>query len=348
MRVKTGWSLVSSAGTVGNVTYVRDEIAGLLVSQDMIRVVPFRDRVRAGYLFAFLATKQARSMLEARLYGSIVDRIEPKHIVDLPVPLPEAAEQRRIHQLVERAAAARTEAGRLLGEASGYFDTLTGSSGSFRYAHEHALAARIVRRSELRQTRLDAFTHTGWATEGQLPKGEQLANLADVSRPGIIKRLFAERGAPFVSGIDVFQLRPEARSRLRSDEATRSEALIQAGQILVQRSGQRYGLLGRPAYVGERLDGWAASEDLIRVTPHDPMSVGALFALLRSEAGRRCLIAQSYGTSIPHINPEGVASLRVPFLPEVLAANANRALELREQADADEERAIREVEAWLS
>jgi hypothetical protein len=52
--------------------------------------------------------------------------------------------------------------------------------------------------------------------------------------------------------------------------------------------------------------------------------------------------------SYPAINPEGVATLKVPPLPLDLAANANRALELREQADADEERAIREVEAWLS
>jgi len=38
----------------------------------------------------------------------------------------------------------------------------------------------------------------------------------------------------------------------------------------------------------------------------------------------------------------------VPALPRDLAEKANRALQLREQADADEERAIREVEAWLS
>jgi len=59
------------------------------------------------------------------------------------------------------------------------------------------------------------------------------------------------------------------------------------------------------------------------------------------------MLRHSYGTSIPHVNPEGIASLIVPPLPPTLLAGANRALALREQADADEERAIREVEAWL-
>jgi type I restriction enzyme S subunit len=340
-----GSTLVSRSGTIGRTAYWREEMDGMAVSEDVIHVRPRRGRILPGYLFAFLTSAPAQAMIKQHTYGSVVQQIEPSHLTRLPVPLLEVAEQRRIHELIERAAAARTEASGLLDQASGYFDAL---AGSFRYAHEHALAAGIVQRSELRQTRLDAFTHTGWAAEGRTLQGDPLASLAVVSRPGIIKRLFAERGTPFVSGIDVFQLRPEARSRLRSDEAVRSGAVIEVGQILVQRSGQRYGLLGRPAYVGKRLDSWAASEDLIRIKPHDPVSVGSFFAFLGSEAGQRQLIGQSYGTSIPHINPEGIATLKVPPLPLNLATNANRALELREQADADEERAIREVEAWLS
>jgi type I restriction enzyme, S subunit len=345
LRVEAGWTLVSSAGTIGNATYVRQELAGCLISQDMLRVTPRKERILSDYLFAFLAAGQARTMLKARTYGSVVDRIEPKHITDLPVPLAEAADQRRIHNLVEAAAAKRTEASRLLDEASAYLDA---QAGPFRYPHEHALAAAVVTRSALRQRRLDALAHCGWSTEAASTRGDRLDSLAAVTRPGIIKRLFAERGIPFVSGIDVFQLRPLARTRLRPDEAQRSGAIIRAGQILVQRSGQRYGLLGRPAYVGRRLDGWASSEDLLRVSPEDASQVGRIFSFLRSEAGRRQLVGQSYGTSIPHINSEIMSRLVLPPLPHDLVDNANRALQLREEADADEERAVREVEAWLS
>src|SRR6266704_2635324 len=237
-----GSTLVSRSGTIGRTAYWREEMGGMAVSEHVIHVRPRRSRILPGYLFAFLTSVPAQAMIRQHTYGSVVQHIEPHHLTDLPVPLPEVAEQRRIHELVERAAAARTEASRLVDQASGYFDSL---AGSFRYAHEHALAAGIVRRSELRQTRLDAFTHTGWAAEARALLGDPLASLAEVSRPRISRRLFAERGTPFVSGIDVFQLRPEARSRLRRDEAVGSGAVIEAGQILVQRSGQRYGLLGR-------------------------------------------------------------------------------------------------------
>jgi hypothetical protein len=47
------------------------------------------------------------------------------------------------------------------------------------------------------------------------------------------------------------------------------------------------------------------------------------------------------------LNPEGLARIEVPPLPATLLTGAQRALELRERADEDEERAIREVEAWL-
>jgi hypothetical protein len=172
--------------------------------------------------------------------------------------------------------------------------------------------------------------------------------MAGVSRPGLIKRIFVQRGTPFLSGIDVFQVRPTSRNRIMTAEAERAEALVMAGQLLVQRSGQRYGLLGRPAYVGRRLQGFAASEDLMRITPVDPSIAGRVFAYLRSDSGRRALIRMSYGTSIPHFNQDQLARVRIPTLPSELLADAARALELREQADAHEEQATSEVQRWLA
>ncbi len=342
--VERDWILMSCSGTVGRTVFIREDMARIALSHDVIRIVSNLSRVLPGYLFAFLTSAPAQAMIRQHTYGSVVQHIEPHHLADLPVPLPVAPEQRRIHELVEGAARARTEARRLLDEVILHFDE---AAGTFRHRHEHARAVGVVSRSKLRQTRLDAFTHIGWSSETPVRNGDRLGTLAEVSRPGLIKRLFVERGTPFVSGVDVFQLRPGARSRLRRDEAIRSGALIKAGQILVQRSGQRYGLLGRPAYVDHRLEGWASSEDLIRVTPRNSASAGRIFAFLCSEAGRRHLVGRSYGTSIPHINPENVSGLIVPSLPRDLESQANRALQLREQADADEELAIREVEAWL-
>jgi type I restriction enzyme S subunit len=342
LLVEPGWTLVSSAGTIGNATYVREEFAECAVSQDMLRVAP-SSAVPSGYLFAFLATAPARSMLRMRTYGSVVDRIEPKHVEDLPVPLLDEAVQHRVHRRVERAATARREALRLLDEASGWFDTL---AGPCRYGYEHARAVAVVGSRSLR-SRLDAFHHVGWAAEAGL-EGERLDSVADVISTPRVPRVYAERGVPFLSGIDVFRVRPAIRVRLARHVAAAFSAIVHAGELAVQGSGQRYGLLGRVAHIGKRLDGWAASHDLFRVRTNQPDETARVFAYLRSDVGHRAMLRHSYGTSIPHVNPAGIAAVRIPSLPADLVHKAARALELREQADADEEAAITEVERWLA
>ncbi len=343
LLIRSGWTLVSCSGTIGRTAYVRAEMAGMAASHDVIRVVPDAMTVAPGYLFAYLSSGPAQAMIRQRTYGSVVQHIEAHHIADLPVALPDETMQGRIHRLVQGAADARTEASRLLDEAARYFDELAGTLPS---AHEHAYAVGVVPRSQL-GLRLDAFNHVGWAREGRALSGTSIRELGRVTRPGIFKRVFVERGVPLVSGIDVYQVRPSSRQRLMRVEAERAGCFIQEGQVLVQRSGQRYGLLGRPAYVGRRLDGWAASEHLMTVTTPSKEHAAWIFSFLRGEAGRRTVLRHSYGTSIPELNPEGLAKVQVPALPAALLTGVQRALELREQADEDEERAIREVEAWL-
>ncbi len=339
-----GSTLVSRSGTIGRTAYWRDEMHDMAVSEHVIHVRPIRSRVLAGYLFAFLTSELAQAMIRQHTFGSVVQHIQPHHLATLPVPLPEAPDQRRIHDLVDGAAAKRTEASRLLDEASAFFDA---QAGPLRWSYEHSLALRIVRRSEL-NARLDGFHHVGWAIETLQEGGAAVADLGEVISTPRVPRIYAARGVPFLSGIDIFRARPTIRVRLARHVAERFGAFISAGELAIQGSGQRYGLLGRAAFVGRRLDGWAASHDLFRIHLHSKVDAGRIYAFLRSEVGRRAMLRHSYGTSIPHVSPTGIAKLRIPELPAPLTDGANQALQLREQADADEERAIREVEAWLS
>lgn len=343
LQLQPGWTLMSRSGTIGRTVYVRGEMQGMVASDDVIRIASDEQVMTPGYLFAYLTSAPAQALIQQRTYGSVVQHIEPHHIADLPVPLPDAAKQQRIHALVAGAAAARTEASRLLDEAAGYFDALAGPMPSL---HDHARAAGVVRRSGLGM-RLDPFHHVGWAAEVGGLEGTPIGELATVSRPAIVKRIFVDGGIPWVSGIDIYQIRPTFRDRIRRADAESANCLIHEGQVLVQRSGQRYGLIGRAAYVGKRCEGWAAGEDLMRVAAESHYDAARIFAFLRSDVGRRAMLRHSYGTSIPHVNPEGIASLIIPPLPDPLLAGATRALALREQADADEERAVREVEGWL-
>lgn len=343
LLIRHGWTLMSCSGTIGRSAFVRSEMEGMAASHDVIRILPDDTILSGGYLFAFLSTGHAQAMIRQRTYGSVVQHIEPHHIADLPVPLPDESFQQHIHHLVVGAAEARTEASRLLDQAASHFDRLAGPMPSL---HEHSLAVGTVMRSKL-GLRLDAFHSVGWAAEGQVREGDVVSDLGEVISTSRVPRVYVRRGVPFLSGIDVFRIRPTVRVQLAAHIAHAFQARVKAGDLAIQGSGQRYGLLGRVAYIGSRLDGWAASHDLFRVRTGSLAHAARMVAFFRSASGRRAMLRHSYGTSIPHVNPQGIAAIRVPRLPEALEVNSVRALQLREQADASEDRAIREVEAWV-
>lgn len=146
LRLSEGWTLISRSGTVGNTAYVRGEMVGLSASEHVIRAVPADNVMAPGYLFAFLSSRHGRMLVQSQTYGTVVRHIEPHHLADIPIPLPDPVVQQRIHDLVAGAAAARTEASRLLDEAGAYFD---GLGGPLRHLHDHARAAGLVNRTRL-------------------------------------------------------------------------------------------------------------------------------------------------------------------------------------------------------
>ncbi len=340
LLVQEGWTLLSRSGTIGRTVFVRGEMRGMVASDDVIRIAPHAQVTMPGYLFAYLTSAPAQAMIRQRTYGSVIQHIEPHHIADLPVPLPDRAMQERIHGLVAGAARARTEAACLLDEAAAYFDGLAGPMPS---VHDHARAVGLVRRSEL-GLRLDAFHHVGYAAEGRL-RGEPLGAIAKVFVPGRMKLIHADKGAAFYTGVDIYQNRPTPTKWIARWLPGFKELEVEAGAILMQVDGQRYGLMGRPVYAGSSLQGAAVSWHMARI---QTTQAARIYTFARSEAGRRAIVRQSFGTSVPSITAQLLAQVEVPTLPDDLTNKAKRALELRERADADEERAIREVEAWLN
>jgi len=341
--VREGWTLVSCSGTIGRSVFVRRAMDGMALSHDVIRAIPRRG-MPPGYLFAFLASAPAQSMIRQKTYGSVVQHIEPHHLADLPVPLPTPELGRRVDALVRSAAAARTDAAELLQEVTCWFDRMIEPRA---YDRQHARAVSVIGRREL-DTRLDAFHHVGWAGEAADVEGPTLGSLAEVFSVSSMPRIWADRGVPFVTGSNIFSVRPVPEHRLATWSARRVDAFVRTGDLLVQAYGQLYGLIGRAAYVGRRVNGWAASHLLFRVRAEAPESQAALFAFFLSDMGRRQVVRHASGNQIPHLVPNALRSVRVPELPAELIARSERALELRERADASEQTAIQEVEQWLA
>lgn len=342
LRLQAGWTLLSCSGTIGRTVFVRREMSDMVLSHDVIRIVPDTERVAPGYLFAFLSSSDAQAMIRQESYGSVVPHVEAHQIRDMPIPLPSSNQQELVHSRIESASEKRSKARDLLDRAAGYFVSLATPMPSL---HDHALCYGVVKSSDL-EARLDAFHHIGWAAEGRIDEGDRIDALGAVIATARVPRVYADRGVPFLSGIDVFRLRPDVRVRLARHVAERFDAYVKKGDLAVQGSGQRYGLVGRAAYIGARMDGWSASHDLFRIRTNRPEITARIYAFLRSDPGHRAMLRHSYGTSIPHVNPTGIASLRIPFLPKLLEEGCVQALDLYDSADSDEDDAICEVESW--
>lgn len=85
--VKRGTTLITCAGTVGKVAYVRGPLEESTVTHDAIRVLPGK-RVHPGYVFAFLNSPYGRVQLNRCAYGSVIPRLYRTHIEKVVLPIP--------------------------------------------------------------------------------------------------------------------------------------------------------------------------------------------------------------------------------------------------------------------
>ena len=113
LRVRKGQVLLTCSGTVGNVTYVRDTLDGLVFSHDVIRIVP---KKYGGYIYAFLKSQIGSVLVKANRYGAVIDHIEPRHLDNVPIPNPPDSIKQTIHNLVESSFRLRDQANALLDE----------------------------------------------------------------------------------------------------------------------------------------------------------------------------------------------------------------------------------------
>jgi len=89
--------------------------------------------------------------------------------------------------------------------------------------------------------------------------------------------------------------------------------VLRKGMIVIQEAGQLGGLIGRSVLVGDHLDGFACSNNMVRVTAKDADDTGYLFAVLASAYGVRLISREAAGSSIPHIEAGRVRGLSIPW-----------------------------------
>lgn len=88
VTVHEGDLLLTRSGTIGRLAYVSSVMDGQIVSDDMIRVRIPTERERA-YVAAFLLSENAAAQMLMNEYGSVQQHLEPSHVRDLIIPVPD-------------------------------------------------------------------------------------------------------------------------------------------------------------------------------------------------------------------------------------------------------------------
>jgi len=349
LLIRKGYTLITRAGSIGRMSYARPDMDGMACTEDVLRVIPDHEKIPSGYLYAFLSSKFGVPLVTSGTYGAIIQHIEPEHIAGLPVPRLGIDLEEEVSRLVELASRNRSDAAKRLEQAVSSVKDILGKDEE-RPVGETPWAVVGSRRL---QARLDAFYYSPISHKARRSFDTatncqhcHLSEVADIFIPGIFKRRYAgdpSYGVPYITGGDVFQVTAVSDRYLMKRVAVENALQVKQGTILVQEAGQLGGLIGRSVYVGAHLDGFAVSNNMVRITSKDPRDAGYIYSLLSTSEGVTLLTREAAGSSIPHMDAGRLKAISIPWPHEdvrhKISMIVDSAIELRDMASEAEEKA---------
>ncbi|MCP5102148.1 MAG: restriction endonuclease subunit S [bacterium] len=351
-----GWTLITCSGTIGRMVYARSDMKGMAGSQHFMRVSPDVDKIKPGYLFAYLSSRFGVPIVVSGTYGAIIQHIEPHHIADLPVPRLEDVEE-RAHELVQKAADELSEHAALMNLATTMLLSEAGLEESLNYKYlsdtrRLGWAERNSNSCFLRALNYDPRAKELWGAAisinhdllGDIVHRENFEGYIVFTRIDCE----SEFGSLLIGQREAFSLRP--KGRWISKKSIDGLGLIVPPRTTVIPC---QGTLGesevycRAVYVTPRNSDYAYSGHFYRCIPkEDVIAPGYLYAFMRSRFVFRLLRSISIGSKQQYQHPKMMTKIPIPRLDakaeQAIAEKVDRAAYLRDHAIdlEDEARAI--------
>jgi type I restriction enzyme S subunit len=319
-------------------------------SEHVLRVVPDPEKIPPGYLYAYLSSKFGVPLVVGGTYGAIIQHIEPEHIAELPVPRLGKKTEKTAHELIDEAAKMRDEAAAAQREAIAGVHGLLGWTGISSTNITQAASSAL-------QRRLDAFHHTPRIVEAR----EALARRAPVRLGDKVESVFEPNrgprlkvddptfGVPFLSSSEVFRLDPVGEYSISKRRTPHLyKLLVSERDLLLPRSGQLGGIIGRAVLPLPTYYGHAASEHLVRVRCRSKDDAFFLWSVFASQPGYLATIGTAFGSSIPSLDCELIAEMKVPWFDDAQRQELSKlvaaSVEAKTRAIHAERKAVRIVE----
>ena len=321
--VKQEWLLLSCSGVVGNVTAVYPHHVGKVITHDLLRIVP-KKTSECGWLYAYMKTDFFKQIARAAQYGHMIKHIEVEHANEFPVIMPEDGVRTDIGGKAAEAIRMRSRAWEMRDQAFETLERYAGCSPASDGMKSPIGESREVSLSQIlgRRLRLDADSYCGQVNTADAVIARHTTNklqelVESVYLPPRVARTFGDGGVPFAMPSDLFDVNAKPAKRIYQKLIPNHELfMLRPGELIMVRSGQKYGLIGRVMMVNENRSGMFGSDDPIRIVP-DPKKVrtGYILAFLNDpKLGRPSVVRNAYGTSVPHLDLGDVKKMDVPRL----------------------------------
>jgi len=319
----------------------------------------------SGYLYAFLNTKEAQDQIKALIYGAVIPEIEPHHLESVIIPNAPEILKNKIHELIVKSYDLRDQSNDLIDKAEKilYEELQLKPIEELKteyFDNSVELRNYTTKLSDLR-LRLDGSYHIPIVqlVEQEIKKNaKEISTIGKLSKDiilaGVFKRTYVDRenGVPFLGGRDITQLTPKVEKFLsKSIHAKRIKKELEVFENYVLISDR--GTIGKVQIVPKHWNGWAVSQNIIKVIANSNDLAGYLFCFLSSDYGQILIKREIYGSVVDMIDDKNVNGIHVPLLKNqdkqkeindlVLKAN-----ELRYQAHLKEQEAIKKMEEIIN
>ena len=327
LRLKENTLLLTRSGTIGTVSFVSKTTQGKVFSDDVIRVT-FKDIENLGFVYTYLKSKIGNKILTTNGYGSVITHLEPEHLATVPIPNAPKELKERIHNLIVASYALRDESNDLIDKATQLlinelhlpdihdFDVND-------YKKNVPVETFSVKLSDM-NGRADASYHVPIVdaiVEHLKKNAEELTTIGDVRvskrivLAGVFKRTYVEEGFgyPFLGGKEVTQLAPQTEkflSRPIHKSRYEKELKVEENMILVTDRGT----IGTAALVPKHWNGYAVSQNVLKVVPANNEIAGFLYIFLNSEWGKILTRRQTYGSVVDMIDNNSLSYVEFPLL----------------------------------
>ena len=314
------WILVTCSGTLGNVTYTNKLFCNKIATHDLIRIIPDDTKYKKGCLYAFLSSKFGYYQITQSQFGGVVKHINDKQAGAILVPKFPDEFQKEVDDLIQKSAQLREEATDALDNATNLLSKHI-QAKLFHVACKSSIVNIQSIRGSLQQ-RIDppALMNDGVEAMQEVTRrlpNKKLGELGfNVRRPGIFKRIYVEKGIPYIKGSEIFLTDPFRRCEHLSKSRTPfvDEMELKEGQILVTCAGSCGNIKMITREYEEKQS--IGSQDIIRIDSENVdenalVSREYLFVYLQQPFVYSYIQSMKYGSVIERVEPFHIESIPV-------------------------------------